>query len=133
MADGVRINKAKANAAVTAMSQAAVMRGANRYRERVRREILQEGRVNTGEMMQRIDVRPLPPRPGVAQAVVSPRTKHFVYQDRGTRGAQARKGGALVFRPKGSAVLVFAKNVRGVTAGRFLAKARAKMKAQDFA
>lgn len=133
MAGSVRINKAKVEAAVAAMSQAAVMRGANKYRERVRREILDAGRVQTGEMFTRIDIRPLPPSKGTARAVVVPQTPHFVYQDQGTRGSEARPGGALRFMPKGSMVFVFAKRVRGVKAGHFLLKARAKMKIEDFA
>jgi hypothetical protein len=133
MANSVRIDKAKLEAAVSAMSQKAVMKGADAYRGRVRHEIAASGRVRTGAMMENIAVRPLPPSKGIARAVVVPQAEHFVYQERGTGGSQAKPGGVLRFMPKGASVFVFAKRVRGVSAGNFLAKARLKMKIEDFA
>jgi hypothetical protein len=134
MANGVRINKAKAEAAVSAMAQEAVMRGANKYRERVRREILSSGRVRSGEMFTNIAVRPLPPSKGVARAVVDPQSDHFVYQDQGTKAYVAPHGKVMVWQSGGGGgVFVFARKRLGVAAGHFLAKARAKMKIEDFA
>lgn len=134
MAGSVQIDKQKLEAALSAMSRDAVMRGANKYRERIRREILDSGRVNTGEMMAKIEVVPLPPTRGSARAIVRPRAQHFLYQDQGTRAhGSTRPGGVLRFMPKGATSFVFAKRVRGVRAGWFMRKAALKMKAEDFA
>lgn len=132
MAGGVRIDRAKAAAAVHAMSQQAVMRGASNFREKVRQEILTSGRVDTGQMHNDIEVAPLPPTPGKARARVTPRAPHFIFQDQGTRGSVARPGGVLRFLAKGSGVVVFTRRTRGVTAGEFLKKARLKMTIRDF-
>lgn len=128
-----RIYSAKLEAALDSMCDAATERAAKKLRQRIRREIAISGRINTGEMMERIAVRKTPARPRTHRYKVIPQTKQFVFQDQGTRGAKARPGHALRFKPKGSAVYIFRKKTGPITAAHFVRKAVRKMTPHDWA
>lgn len=129
---GVKIDRAKLEAVMQAKSQQAARKGADAYRERVRQEILTSGRVRTGGMFLNIEVTEVAPKPGEARVAVTPKSRHFRYQNDGTRGSVAGPGRVLRFKPKGSSMFIFRRRTRGVPAARFLEKAKAKMRAEDF-
>lgn len=116
-----------------AVSRDAAMRAGSVAAERARANIIAAGRVDTGAMRDSIEVRE-------ASESHSQRRSYWVgsdlpytgYQEHGTSGAQAGPGKFLVFKPKGSSSVVFAKKVRGVTAANFLRDAVNSMSASDF-
>ena len=128
----VRINSSKLYRVVHKMSQDASERAAHKLRERIRAEIIQSGRILTGEMMERIDVERAIPHPFEGRAHVQPKTKQYHFQDDGTRGTPYRPGRILRFRPKGSGVFIFRRSTGPITAARFTDKAARKMRPHDW-
>lgn len=128
----VRIDSAKLQRVLKDMADAASERAAKKLRMRIREEIMISGRIDTGEMMERIDVEKVPPRPRQGRYRVKPRTKQFIFQDQGTRGSHARPGSALRFKPKGSSVFIFRKKTGPIPAAHFLEKAKRKMTVHDW-
>lgn len=128
----VKINSAKLNAELTRMSDNATAKAAHKLRQRIRAEIVMSGRINTGEMMERIDVDKEPPHGRTIRYAVKPKTDQYVYQDQGTRGAQARPGGVLRFKPKGAGYYIFRKKTGPIMAAEFTRKAIRKMTPHDW-
>lgn len=58
--------------------------------------------------------------------------EYAIYQEFGTRGSQAKPGGVLAFKPKGSGTVVFAKRTGPVPATRFLGRAYDALSIRDF-
>lgn len=113
---------------------AAAYRAAQAVRGRAIRNIQRLGRIATGEMIQGLQVRraiganlPLTPRYDVFSSA-----KHTVFQELGTRPHGPVRAPRLVFRPKGSSKVVYAKWVRGVTPGYFLNDAIVATGVRDF-
>ena len=128
----VELDPARVNAMLREYAGASAKKGAAACREHIRSEITAAGRVDTGRMRSQISIRPVS-APGTSQAYsVAANTEYATFQDQGTRAHGPSRARFLVFRPKGSRALVFAKKVRGVTAARFMSKALARMRLEDY-
>jgi hypothetical protein len=94
------------------------------------------GRIDTGRMINSLQARAVRTGP-VTQYIVSATARSktgFNYplvQEAGSRGHGPVRAKMLAFTPKGSNQVVFAKYVRGVTAGRFMADAVRDTRASD--
>lgn len=115
-------------------ADAAAYRAAQAVRGRVLSNIARLGRIDTGEMVRGMQVRrsigagmPLFPRYDVYSTA-----RHTIFQEEGTRAHGPVRAPRLVFRPKGSSKVVYAKWVRGVTPGRFMADAVRDTRVDDF-
>ena len=128
----VVLDRAMINTTLREYGGAAAKKGATSCREKVRAQIRAAGRVDTGEMLAKISIRPLKSTGTVESYSVSVNTNYASFQNDGTRAHGPARARFLVFKPKGSNRLVFAKRVRGVTAARFMEKALAGMTLQDF-
>ena len=128
----VVLDRGLVNATLREYNGAAAKRGAQRCRERVRSGITAAGRVDTGAMRSNISIRPLKSTGTVESYSVSVNTPHASFQNDGTRAHGPARARFLVFKPKGSNKLVFAKRVRGVSGARFMEKALAGMTLADF-
>lgn len=119
-------------AQVGQLSQRALVRAGQRTKARVQQNIIASGRVDTGRMLRSVrysivKVDPYNPVISVYTGV------HYArYQEHGTRAHGPVRAPYLVFRPKGSRKLVFAKRVRGVKAAHFMQKALLAVRAADF-
>lgn len=113
---------------------AAAYRAAQAARGRAQSNIIRLGRIATGEMIQGLQVRR---SIGAAQPLVSrydvfSTAKHTAFQEEGTRAHGPVRAPRLVFKPKGSNKVVYAKWVRGVTPGFFLRDAVRSVQVADF-
>ena len=128
----VVLDRSLVNGMLREYGGAAAKRGAQRCRERVRSGITAAGRVDTGAMRSNISIRPLKSTGTVEAYSVSVNTPYASFQNDGTRAHGPVRARFLVFKPKGSNRMVFAKRVRGVTGARFMEKALAGMTMDDF-
>lgn len=129
-----RIDEGRVISVVGPQADAAAYRAAQAARGRAISNIRRLGRVDTGEMIAGMQVRraigasmPLFPRYDVSSTA-----KHTVFQELGTRAHGPRNASRMVFRPKGSSKVVYAKWVRGVTPGYFMRDAARDTRASDF-
>jgi hypothetical protein len=129
---GVRIDSAKLQAQLHVIANKSAKKAAEAYRTKLREEILQSGRVETGEMMQNIEIRPGTPGPHSERWKVIPKSKHFRFQNDGTRGTSARPGQVLRFKPKGATAFIFRASTGPIRAANFMRKAARRMTAKDF-
>lgn len=101
----------------------AAYRTAQAVRGRALANIHALGRIDTGAMIRGLQVRVISKVGLVGAYQVYSSAPHTPYQEFGTRGHGPKIARFLVFQPKGSSRLVFAKRVRGVTAGHFMKRA----------
>lgn len=130
----VSINNGAVVTVIGPQVDAAAYRAAQATRGRVLANIRRLGRIDTGEMIQGTQVRraigandPLNARYDIFSTAA-----HTVYQERGTRGHGPVRAQRLVFRPKGSGKVVYAKYVRGVVPGMFMRDAVNATRVEDF-
>jgi hypothetical protein len=110
----------------------ACRRAASRTVTRVRQNIIASGRVNTGRMLGSVSARVAVP--GIRTTwKVSVNEPYTIYQEKGIGPVTARPGGFLVFTPKGSSTVVFAKRTRGFEGAHFLEKALRDLRVRDYA
>lgn len=128
----VEIDRAAVVREVGPQIDVAVHRAALKSVERVRTNIRRKGRVDTGGMVRSIRQRQTRNQKLRPAREVYSTSKHFRYQNEGTRGSTARPGGWLVFKPKGSGVFVFAKKTRPITPGYFIRDAQRAIRPSDF-
>lgn len=128
----INLDRGRIDFVVGRQVEAAARRAAWRTRERIQENIRTLGRIDTGEMLDSFiitsNLEALHPR-----MFVSSTAEHTVYQEKGTRAHGPVKASHLVFTPKGSSTVVFAKWVRGVTPGRFIERAVNRISVADFA
>lgn len=95
-------------------------RAATAMKGRVQSNIRRKGRINTGHMIESLQVRRLTTTRtyGAAYQVYSG-AFYTRFQEFGTRAHGPKVASVMVFTPKGGKGLVFAKWVRGVTPGNF--------------
>ena len=130
----VRIMEGALISVVGPQIDAAAYRAAQAARGRAISNIRRLGRVATGEMIQGLQVRRSigAAQPLIARYDVYSSAAHTVFQELGTRPHGPVRAPRLVFRPKGSSKVVYAKWVRGVTPGYFLTDAVASVRVEDF-
>lgn len=115
------------------ITDAATYRAAQRVRGRAMSNIRALGRIDTGSMIQGLQVRktgavgPLWP-----QYTVTSTARHTGWQEDGTRAHGPVKADFLVFRIRGSGPVIFAKWVRGVPPGHFMRNAMNAATTADF-
>lgn len=112
----------------------AAYRAAQAARGRAMANIIRLGRIASGEMIQGMQVRRTigAAQPLYARYDVYSTAKHTDWQERGTRAHGPVRAPRLVFRPKGSNTVVYAKWVRGVTPGFFMRDAVNAVRMEDF-
>lgn len=112
---------------------AATYRAAQRVRGRAMSNIRSLGRIDTGSMIQGLQVRktgavgPLWP-----QYTVTSTARHTGWQEDGTRAHGPVRASHLVFQIRGAGPVIFAKWVRGVTPGHFMRRAMDAATPADF-
>lgn len=121
-----------ATTVVGELVEEAAYRAAQRVRGRAMSNIRALGRVDTGAMIQGLQVRKTGAVPLWPQYTVTSTARHTGWQEDGTRAHGPVKANFLVFTPKGSGVVVFAKWVRGVPPGHFMRNAMNAATPADF-
>lgn len=128
----LKLNNSRIQQHVGGIGYQAATRAANKLVTRVKQEITAADRIDTGAMRAGVQHRPTSSKPlHTRKAIFTP--VHYVrYQNEGTGGSVARPGGVLVFTPKGTNTVVFAKRVRGIQPARFFEKALASVDVKFF-
>lgn len=111
---------------------ASAKRAANVWLGRARSNLSAAGRMDTGKLYASLKVTDITANPMVPEFLVGSDLEYAIYQEKGTNGARARPGGFLVFTPKGSSKLVFAKKVRGFAGAHYLENAVAAASISDY-
>jgi|SRR5690625_340114 len=128
----VTLDQSRMTGAVARHAEAAARRAAQTTVARIKENIIRLDRIDTGEMLNswqiRADTGGLHPR-----MFISSTAPHMLFQERGTRAHGPVRAPFLVFTPKGSNRVVFAKWVRGVTPGHFVRDAQRRLTPSDFA
>lgn len=128
----VRLEPGRVNYVAARAAERGARNAAQATVQRIRENITRLGRIDTGQMLNdwtiRADVSGLHPR-----MFISSGAPHMLYQERGTRAHGPRHANFMVFTPKGSSRVVFAKWVRGVKAGHFVRDAYRRLSVSDFA
>jgi hypothetical protein len=109
----------------------AVRRAAGTVRDNAKREIISQGRVDTGKMVQSGRIQKVHRGNGSWYEVLFPGDVAW-YQHEGTRDHGPRRAKILRFKLKGSGAYVFARRVRGVKPSKFLTKALSRLRVGDF-
>lgn len=127
----VRLDDSKLTPAAARIAERGARNAARATVDRIQANITRLGRIDTGEMLNswtiRSDVSGLHPRMFISSGV-----PYMLYQERGTRAHGPRTAKFMVFTPKGSNRVVFAKWVRGVKAGHFVRDAYRRLSVSDF-
>lgn len=127
----VRLDPGRVNYAAARAAERGARNAAQTTVRRIRENITRLGRIDTGQMLNewtiRSDVTGLHPR-----MFISSGAPHMLYQERGTRAHGPRTAKFMVFTPKGSNRVVFAKWVRGVKPGHFVRDAYRALSVSDF-
>lgn len=129
-----RINQAAVATVVGPMIDRAAYRAAQKMRGRAIANIQRLGRIDTGAMVGRMQVRKAPSASATtARYTVSSTVPYAKFQEVGVRPFGPRRARFLVFTPKGGGGVVFAKRVRGFPGGHFLRDALAQARPSDAA
>lgn len=115
------------------MTDAAAYRAAQAMRGRVMANIHSSGRVDTGAMIQGMQVRKISQNGLRVAYQIYSTAPHTIFQEFGTKAHGPKVAKAMVFTPKGSGRVVYATWVRGVTPAYFMRRAYSDAKAADAA
>lgn len=124
----VEIDRAKLDRILTDARTESSHRGALATSKKVKENITRSGRVDTGRMRNQVSAR----KSREGWWMVQGSAPYTGFQEFGTGPRIYPKGKFLVFKPKGSNSFVFAKSVRGVSAGNFFKNALASLSVSDF-
>ena len=124
----VEIDRAKLDRILTDARTKSSHRGALATSKKVKENITRSGRVDTGRMRNQVSAR----KSREGWWMVQGSAPYTGFQEFGTGPRIYPKGKFLVFKPKGSNSFVFAKSVRGVSAGNFFKNALASLSVSDF-
>lgn len=114
-------------------AEQAAYRAGQRARGYAMSGIQSSGRIDTGRMINSLQVRREPGGDAlVARYTISSPLFYTVFQEFGTRAHGPVRAPFLVFTPKGGSGVVFAKWVRGVTPALFMTNAVARVSVSDF-
>lgn len=127
----IRLDEGKMTPHLARIAERGARNAARATVDRIQANITRLGRIDTGQMREdwtiRADVSDLHPRMFISSGV-----PYMLYQERGTRAHGPRNAQFMVFTPKGSSRVVFAKWVRGVKAGHFVRDAYRRLSVSDF-
>lgn len=129
----VNISRSQVITVIGPMAERAAYRAAQRTRGNIISEIRAAGRVDTGRMIQGMQVRKIVGGPLLRRFEVSSSAPYTMFQNAGTRAHGPRTKEYMRFIPKGGNTAVYAKWVRGVTGAHFMEKGLARLRASDFA
>lgn len=106
---------------------------ATKTKQRARYNIAAAGRIDKGDLYENFEIVESPSSTPMRPAFdVIAASAHAIFNEKGTKGAVAKPGGVMVFKPRGSQVLVFAKKVKGIRGIRFMEEALRSLTAEDF-
>lgn len=128
----VEIDQAKLAVILQRKTHELASHGADMAILRVKGNILGDGLVDTGRLLNSWRKREVSSGPLATRFEVYSTDPAAIYPEEGTRGATARPGGWLVFKPKGATTFVFAKHTRGIRAYHFLRRAKQSLTKKDF-
>lgn len=128
----VNINGRAVRRLATKFSGEAARRGAERARQQTRANIINKGRIDTARMYRSVKLDLISSGTMTVYRLTID-TEYAAFQELGTRAHGPRTASVMVFTPKGSGTVVFAKWVRGVTPGHFARDAIRALTPADFA
>lgn len=129
----LRIDQAKLTATVGPIAREAAERAAVRTRDKARSNVISAGLVNTGKLAETMTYKMIMPASSLFQrAAIGSPVPYAKYPEFGTRAHGPVRASRLVFKPKGSNKLVFAKRVRGVYPRQFMLRALDSLRPKDF-
>lgn len=99
---------------------------------RVQQNIRAAGRVDTGRMLNSIDIRKDRSTENSDWWTVGSNLDYTMYQEKGIGPVHARPGGILAFKPKGSYAMIFRPRTRGFSGANFLRNAASSIRFRDF-
>lgn len=106
----------------------AARRAAAKTRDEVKRNIVSQGRVDSGRMLGSIEEQRL----GAGEYVVKSDLEYTIYQEKGIGPVVPRSASVLVFKPKGSGAFVFAQRTKGFEGGKFFERASKRIRLRHF-
>ena len=124
----MEIDEKRLKAVIDAERYKRARTGARSIRRRVRSNIVQAGRVDTGEMIRSIKAE----QAGNGRWKVYTRLPYAKYQEHGIGPVTPKRAKALRFKPKGSGVFVFAQRTRGFPGAHFFRDAFRSASLRDF-
>jgi hypothetical protein len=129
----VRMNRPAMVRVIGGAANDGAYKAAQETRGRVLSNIHSLGRIDTGEMVKGLQVRKSE-RWSAEKPVyfISSSAKHTAFQEYGTRAHGPVTAKRLVFKIRGKGPTIFAKWVRGVTAGNFFRDALKALRAGDY-
>ena len=101
-------------------------------RDRARQNIARKGRVNTGAMMRKVNVREVLRSDDKSIFEVIAEAEYSGYQEEGIGPVYPVRAKFLRFKPKGKSTFVFAKKTRGFKGAHFMRDAMRAVKLSDF-
>lgn len=130
----IRLDPAAVERVVGGAAREGVRRAANRTNTRAREGITSAGRVNTGQMRDRMtSVEASWSKPLSPVYLVYTDVYYAGWQERGVQGPiYPVRAKALRFKPKGSSVYVFAAWVRGFEGAFFMKRAYEQLTQKDY-
>lgn len=118
-------------AALVQTAERSARRGAGRIRDQAKRNIRSAGRVDTGALMQSIQVQQLQQGPVQRWKIYSP-LDYATYQHEGVRPFGPRRAKVLRWRAKGGGGYVFSTKSSGFPGSPFLKSAAEQVTIADF-
>lgn len=128
----VKIDNGKVNTVVGGHTQDAARRAAELCAMRAENNIRGAGRIDTGEMIGGITIDEVTGHPLMAQFRIVSTAPHSAYNEFGTRAHGPRRAPFMVFTPKTSSRVVFAKWVRGIEGIHFMQRAVDSVRVSDY-
>ena len=128
----VKISGPKLDRYIAQLESEATKKAADVTVDRIKRYIVQAGRVRTGRMLRSVRARKVPGTSNPTMYRVTVDVPYYKYQNFGVRPFTAKPGKFLVFTPKGGRGVVFAKKVKGFKGGHFSERARDALSLRDF-
>ena len=119
-------------AALVQTAERSARRGAGRIRDQAKRNVRAAGRVDTGALMQSIQVQQLQQGPVQRWKIYSP-LDYATYQHEGVKPFGPRRAKVLRWKAKAGGGYVFSKRSSGVKATPFLREAAESLSIGDFA
>lgn len=108
-------------------------KGAEKTRDRARENLTAAGRIRTGKLRKSIRARKKSvTATGVVTYTVGSDLDYASYQEFGIGPVHAKPGNVLVFKPKGSSVVIFRPRTSGFKGAHYLAKAYRALRLDDF-
>lgn len=129
----VNIDRAKVRMHVGRLTEASARRASEAVQRRARNNIRRAGRINTGAMLNSIEVTRLG-----TSTLLEPKFRigsdlqYARYQEHGIGPVYPVRAKVLRFKPKGSNTFVFARRTRGFEGAHFMRDAYRAITKQDF-